>query len=91
MAEDIGTLVLQAPDSIWAQLKKALRVETREQAAELVRTDSAAQKVAVSILSGSQSLLTKPEARSESLLTSPKRKEKPVADRMYGKQPKVTF
>jgi len=89
MAEDIGTLILQAPDHIWTKLKQALRVETREQAAELVRTDSAAQKVAVSILSGS--LLTKPEPRSESLLTSPKREPKPVADRVYSKQPKVTF
>lgn len=90
---DVGDLVLQAPESIWKKIKKALAVETREQAASLVQADNKARELVISLLSGSdETLLTRPETRSESFISAPHQPRVPLEEQMYGsRKAKVTF
>lgn len=78
---DVGNLVLQAPEAIWKKIKKALAVQTRDEAASLVRADDKAKQRVISLLSGSdENLLTQRQTRV------------PLEEQMYGsRKAKVTF
>ncbi len=91
--QDIGSLVLQAPEDVWKKIKKALAVKTREQAASLVQADDKARQLVTSLLSGTdETLLTRPTTRRESFITARRRPRIPLEEQMYGsKKPKVTF
>ena len=93
--QDIGALVLQAPESVWQKIRKALRVETREQAASLVQTDDRARQLLISLLSsGNDTVLTKkPTVKEESSFVSAASKTRtPLSQQMYGTQKaKVQF
>jgi len=93
VGDDIGDLVLQAPDSVWQKIKKALGVQTREQAATLVKADDKARKLVMSLFSGQgQSFIDRVATSSESFITSPASPPLPLAEQMYGKnKAKVTF
>lgn len=69
--------ILTAPASVWKKLKSALKVGTREEAAQLVASNEQAALIAVGILApvGEEqgSVLTGAANRPSSLLTSAKR------------------
>ncbi len=84
---DVGTLVLQAPEDVWKKIKKELGVQTREQAASFVQADSKAKEIVLSIL-GLNTVVTKPATnRADSFLsaTSKPRTFKQVANQTYDK------
>ena len=91
--EDVGALVLQAPEAIWKKIKKALAVQTREQASSLVQADDKARELVMSLLSGSdETLLTRSGTRAESFITSSPKPRVPLAEQMYGtKKAKAVF
>jgi len=91
--QDIGDLVLKAPEEIWKKIKKALGTQTREQAAAMVQADDKARQLVLSLFSGAdQTLLTRPATRSESFITAPSKPRVPLEEQMYGtKKAKVTF
>ncbi len=49
---DLGSFILKAPEDLWQQIKSALQVQTRQQAAEIVATDPEAQRIVTQILTG---------------------------------------
>lgn len=86
---DVGDLVLQAPETTWKKIKKALGVQTREQAAAMVEADDKARKRVISLLSG---FLTRPPSMSKGFLTEPRQARPPLAEQMYGaKKAKAVF
>ncbi len=81
---DVGALVLQAPEDVWKKIKKALRVETREQAASLVQADDKARQLLLSLLSGGDTVLTKPGRREQSFVSTTSKASPPLSEQMYG-------
>ena len=90
---NIGDLILQAPEPVWKRIKKALGVQSREQAAAIVQADDKARKLVLSLFSGQeQSFVNRPATRSESFISSPSTTPIPLEEQMYGtKKAKVTF
>ncbi len=82
--DDVGALVLQAPEDVWKKIKKALRVETREQAASLVQADDKARQLLLSLLSGGDTVLTKPGRREQSFVSTTSKARPPLSEQMYG-------
>ena len=65
----IGDLILQAPEPVWAKIKKALGVQTRDKAAAIVQADDKARQKVMSIFSGEVKAQTeRPTTRSGSVL-----------------------
>jgi len=87
----IGDLILQAPEPVWAKIKKALGVQTRDQAAAIVQADDKARRLVMSLFSGEGEAETeRPNTRSESYLIP--KQSTPLAEQMYGgKKAKVSF
>lgn len=88
---NIGDLILQAPAPVWAKIKKALGVQTRDQAAAIVQADDKARRLVLALFSGERETETeRPPTRSESYLVP--KQPTPLAEQMYGaKKAKVTF
>ena len=87
----IGDLILQAPEPVWKKIKKALGVQTRDQAAAIVQADEKARQLVMSLFSGEGEAETeRPTTRSESYLVP--KQPTPLAEQMYGgKKAKVSF
>jgi len=82
--QDIGQQIASAPDKVWKRLRDALKVQTRQQAVQLVAQDQAAAEAARTILATSvQDILTRRQSAQPSLLTPPLKRS--PADTMYGK------
>ncbi len=81
---DVGTLVLQAPEDVWKKIKKALNVQTREQAASLVQADDKARQLLLSLLSGGDTVVTKPGRREQSFVSTTSKARPPLSEQMYG-------
>lgn len=83
---DIGQQITSAPEKLWKRLQAALKVQTREQAVQLVGTDQAAAEAARTILSSaSEDILTRKRQPEAAMLTA-KRQGTPRApqDVLYG-------
>ncbi len=81
---DVGALVLQAPENVWRKIKKALNVQTREQAASLVQADDKARQLLLSLLSGTDTVVTKPGRREQSFVSTTSKARPPLSEQMYG-------
>ncbi len=83
--DDVGALVLQAPEDVWKKIKKALNVQTREQAASLVQADDKARQLLLSLLSGgTDTVVTKPGRREQSFVSTTSKARPPLSEQMYG-------
>jgi len=51
---DIGQLVLEAPEEAWQQIKKKLKVKTRDEAADIAMRDPKAQQIVMSIIASAK-------------------------------------
>ncbi len=92
--QDIGALVLQAPETIWKKIKKALGAQTREQAAAIVQADGKARKKVMDLLFGSAGTMLnlRPGARADSFINTPVKPLISPEERIYGtEKAKVTF
>lgn len=84
--QDIGQQISSAPEKIWKRLQAALKVETRQQAIQLVAQDEAAAEAARTILATTtEDILTKRRGSPASLLTSPRRRS--PEEMLYGSPP----
>ena len=87
--QDLGQLVMQAPEPVWRKIRKALSVESREEAAALVQADPKAQEVVLEILGGGgDTMLTDRRGGGGkapgSLVTDGAPAAAPLSERMYG-------
>ena len=86
--QDLGAMVRQAPDDIWQQIKKALGVNTREEAARMIQADNKARELVLPLLAGQsgkqKTLVTNPQARAKSFVTNSQ--ERPLGSRQSGAQ-----
>lgn len=58
---DLSNMILETDDKTWAKLRQILKVNTREEAAELVSTSKEAAQAAENILMSGNTLLTEQE------------------------------
>lgn len=69
--QNLGDMVLHAPEDVWSKIRKALGVKTREEAAGMVEADPKARELVVGLLSGSQPQKSlAPKSRRESFATT---------------------
>ena len=82
--QDIGQQIASAPEKIWKRIRDALKVQTRQQAVQLVGQDQAAAEAARTILATStEDILTRRQTTAPTLLAA-SRKRAP-SEVMYGK------
>lgn len=67
---DLGSFILKAPEDLWLQIKSALQVETRQQAAELVASNPDAQRIVSQILTGDGAQSLSPRQPQQALAAS---------------------
>lgn len=83
--QNIGQLIAGAPDKIWKRVRDALKVQTREQAIQLVGQDQEAAAAARVILETAQEdLLTRQRTPAGGSLLTRSMQRRPAAQVLYG-------
>jgi len=88
---DLPSIVMKAPEPLWKQIRQALGVQTREQAAELVQTNEEARNTVSMIVSrrgaspAGKTLATSGTAPAGRTLATTAQAEQPTSTRARGK------
>lgn len=83
--KNIGQLITEAPDKLWKRVRDALKVQTREQAVQLVAQDQAAEATARMILeTAEEDILTRRRAPTAGSLLTRNTQRRPPAQVLYG-------
>ena len=84
--DDLSTMILSLDAPTWKKVKKALGVDTREEAVGIVEADPKARDLVVGLLD--TTLLT---SDSETQLTKKRTPKTPTAEVMYGSRKRMSI